>query len=54
MKEYFEKIRPHVRNMIGALNKSGEWEIYQAMKPKFMSSTNTNENFSMFLRFIVV
>ena len=54
MKEYIEKIRPHVHNMIDALNNSGEWKMYQAMKPKFMSSTNTNEKCAMFLRLIVV
>lgn len=54
MKEHLEKIRPHVHNMIDALNKSGEWKMYQAMKPKFVSSTNTNEKCTMFLRLIVV
>ena len=54
MKEHLEKIRPHVHNMIDALNKSSEWKMYQAMKPKFVSSTNTNEKCTMFLRLIVV
>ena len=54
MKEYLEKIRPHVHNMIDALNKSGEWKMYQAVKPKFMSSANTNKKSTIFLRLIVV
>ena len=54
MKEYLEKIRPHVHNMIDALNKSGECKMYQTVKPKFMSSTTTNKKSTIFLRLIVV
>ena len=42
MKGYLEKIRPHLDDMIDDLKKSGDWKMHLAMKPKFLSSTESN------------
>lgn len=44
MKEYIEKIRLHLRDMIDDLKKSSEWKVNLTMKLNFISSTDSNEN----------
>lgn len=46
--KYLEKIRPHVQDTRASSKKSGEKEINMVMKPTFMSSTDSNEETSMY------
>ena len=48
LKGYLEKIRPHLCDMIDNLKKSGECRMYLTIKPKFMSSTHSNEKHTMY------
>ena len=41
-------IRPDLHDIIDNLKKSGEWKIQLTMKPKFMSSTDSNEKRKMY------
>ena len=41
-REYLEKIRPHLRDIVGYLQKSGEWKIQLTVKHIFMSSVESN------------
>ena len=43
-REYLEKIRPHLRDIVDYLEKSGEWKIKLTVKHIFMSSVESNEN----------
>ena len=43
MKGYLERIRPHLPDIYD-FNKSGEMKMHLTMEPKFMSSTDSNEN----------
>lgn len=43
MNGYLENIRPHLRDTIDDLKKSGEWKMHLTMKSNFMSSTDNNE-----------
>ena len=43
MKEFLEKIRSHTHDVINHLKQFGEWEIHLLIKPKFMSSRDSNE-----------
>ena len=36
MKEHFEESRPHLREMIDDLKKSGEWKKHLTVKTKFI------------------
>ena len=38
-----KKTRPLLQDMTNDLKKSGEWKMYLIMKPKFMSSKDSNE-----------
>ena len=51
LKEYLEKSRPHLGDKIDDFKKSGEWKIQQTMKPKFMSSTDSNEKRTMYSKY---
>ena len=48
MKGYLEKIRPHLDDMIDDLKKSGDWKMHLTMKPKFLSSTDSNQKRMMY------
>ena len=41
-------IRPDLHDIIDNLKKSGEWKIQLTMKPKFMSSADSNEKRKMY------
>ena len=43
-KRYFDKTRLQSCNMIDDLRKSGLWKIHLTIKPKFKSSTCSDEN----------
>ena len=43
MEEFLEKIRSHTHDVINHLKQFGEWEVHLTIKPKFMSSTDSNE-----------
>ena len=47
LKGYLEKIRPQLHVMIDDLKKSLEWKMNLTIKPKFMSSTDSNEKQTM-------
>ena len=50
MKGYFEKTRLHLQDMTNDLKKSVEWKMYLIMKPKFMSSKDSNEKCGMYCK----
>ena len=50
MKRYLEKIRPGLDGIIDDLNKSEEWKMQAAMKPKYESSTESNEKCTMYTK----
>ena len=50
IKEYLEKIRPDLHGVIDDLKKSDEWKMHATMKPKYMSSTHSNEKCTMYTK----
>ena len=50
MKGCFEKTKPLLQDMTNDLKKSGEWKMYLIMKPKFMSSKDSNEKCGMYCK----
>ena len=42
IKQYLEKNRPHLRDMIDDFKNSSGWKINFTSKPNFMSSTDMN------------
>ena len=48
IKEYLEKNRPHIQDLINYFKKFCAWKIELTIKPKFISSTAINEEHTMY------